>query len=664
MAQDEFGGELVVDEFGGTPAFGGPLGGGGFGAPSPPADILTGELRGRGTLPELGSLAGVPGAATIAAGFFTTPDESARADILTKNIPGVDFDKDEFDNTVVLLPDGRSAFLNAPGLSVQDFTDLGSGIVKFLPTAKFARGGLSLATRILRGGAAAGATSIVEDVAAIPQGSQQPIDPTRAGITALAGGGAEVLAPLLGPAQAAVPAATRQGRVQLTRGQRTGDPTQIAREQRIRGEAGTGGDILRSVELEQRQQARNVIAEIQEDIAAAGGRRPIPPEKVGTEEIVQEVTDQAGALLNSIDDAFNAVRGTNATISREGLGTLGNAKRVLAEKGIEPDPILFPATLKALNKIDELVGKGATVKTMGELEQTRRIINTLQGAAKTRSDRLGVGLLKKRFDQFLDDAFDNALFTGDEAALDLIKKARGLRTEFRKRFQETTRRTRSGKIVPDPGGKVVESILERSPTDEAVSNMIFGRGRVFNDNNAVQVVKALRRATGDSSAVDSALQQMALRRIGQKALAGEGFDPKLFVKSFDDAMRESPTLMRELFQFAPNNILPRLRLLRNDAQKLIPPKGASVERISASRKQLGDAWVSLMGALGLGGQLPGIPGGLRGGAIGRQVAGGGRRGAGAARSTQQALQAIDAEVLLPGRPDDLVISSIIAATRQ
>lgn len=648
---------------------------GGFGGRRPifaprSGDILTGAERGRGTLPELGTLTDfVPGGFLdeagavigIAAGFFTTPDEAARADILRKNIPGVDFENDEFDNIVVLLPDGRKAFLNAPGLSVQDFADLGAGIVKFLPAAKFAKVGLSLLTRIIRGGLAAVATSVAEDVAAIPQGSQQGIDITKAGITGVIGGAAEFVAPVLAPARSAASRAAKPGRLDLTRGEASGDTTLLSREAQIRGEAGTGGDILRAQRAEQTKQARSIIDEIQDDIAAAGGRPPIPVAKVGTEEIVEEVTGQAGVLLNSIDDAFDVARGANASLTREGVDALGGIRKTLLERGIEPDPVLFPATMKALERIEGLVGKE---QTLTGLDQARRVVNTLQGTAKTPSDRLGVGLVKKRFDQFLDDAFDNALFTGDEAALELIKKARGLRTEFGRRFQENTRRTRSGKIVPDPGGKAVESILQRSPTDEAVSNMIFGRGRVFNDNNAVQVVKAIRRATGDSPAVDAALQQMALRRIAQKAVRNDGFDPKAFVTSFDDAMKQSPTLMKELFQFAPNNILNRLRLLRNDAQKLILPKGAGPARVSATRKQLGDAWVSLMGALGLGGQLPGIPSGLRGGAIGRQLAGSGRRGVGAARSTQEALESVGGEALLPGRPDDFVISSIIAATRQ
>lgn len=671
---DRFGGVVESDRFGGIFFRGGSGGDRGLFRQAQSADFLTGEERGRGTLPELGSLADVAdsefGDIAIAAGFFTTNDEAARADILRKNVPGIDFANDEFGNAVVLLPDGRSAFLNAPGFSLQDFADLGSNIVKFLPAAKFASAGKTLLSRFFLGGSAAGVTSIAEDVAAIPQGSEQGVNLPRAAITAGIGAGAELLGPVLAGTrltpepvtrtrtpQSFQQAPTEAPRIPLTQSQRAGDVPGILREQQIRTQGGFAGDVLRAGEAEQTAQARTIIAEIEEDIARTGGRPAIQ----GAQDIIDEVTLQSQTLLNSIDDAFAAVGKTNATITRKGLDDLAGIKTVLVREGIEPDPVLFPATKAALDKIDSLFGKEVTSKTLSDIELVRRTIGTLQGASRTPADRFGVGLVKKRLDQWLDDVVDNALFTGDEAALDLIKNARSLRAEFGRRFQENTRRTRSGKIIADPGGKVVESILTRSPTDEAVVNMIFGRGRLFNDNNAVRVVKSLKSAAGNAPSVDAALQQLALRRIGQKALVDEGFDPKLFVSNFDNAFKKSPALMRELF---PPDILKRLRTFRNDASKIVPPKGASAATISASRRQARNLWVSTMGGLGLAGKLPFVGSGLRAGLIGQQIGRSGQNVKSAISDANFALNTLGAEATLPGRPADSIIASIIAATRQ
>ena len=71
-----------------------------------------------------------------------------------------------------------------------------SEVAKFVPAARLAAGG-SLLWSVLKGGAASGTTSVAEDVAAGQLGSEQGIDPVRAGINVVAGGSAELAAPFV-----------------------------------------------------------------------------------------------------------------------------------------------------------------------------------------------------------------------------------------------------------------------------------------------------------------------------------------------------------------------------------------------------------------------------------------------------------------------------------
>ena len=655
-----------------------------------------------GSLPEFGARSdlGFVTGAKLGLNFFITPNEESRINLITKQIPGTKFKQDKFNNTIVVTPDGVESFLNAPGFSLQDFADFASETVKFTPSAKIASLGARLATRVALGSVGAGVTSVVEDVAADLQGADTGIDFVRAGLTALAGGGAELAAPAISgvirffkskPNLFLKGALTAKGRdfvkrqgfdpdnisdklaeavtskkvspeadvfdFPLTKGQASEDSVQLAREQALRVRGDAAGGIVRSFDEIQAQRAKEIIEEIDAGLAK---KFPVESTAQGGQVIREQVEKQSSDLLVAIDDAYNVAGEVGASLDRKGLDTLGDVGDFLIEQGFEVDETLFPAAAKSLAKLGELKGGNITLKTLNQLDTVRKVLGVNVSAARSKGDFRAASLIKKRFDQFLDDAVDNSLFDGDDAALELLKKARGLRAEFGRRFQESTRRTRSGKLIQDPGGKVVESIIERSPTDENVVNMIFGRSKLFNDNNALKAVQAIKRATNNSADVDAVLKQLALRRISATSLQGGGFNPKKFVPSFKEAMEKSPALMREIFT---KDELIKLSEFRRLANKTIIP-GKLFKPTSNASGQLKKAFVSLIGALGLGGQLPLLPGGLRGGAIGRQAATSLTAGLSTRRAKSAAFKAVSGvPSLLPGRPNNFIIAATIAATR-
>jgi hypothetical protein len=120
-----------------------------------------------------------------ALGQFMSTSDPQRVDILKKQFPQLGFDVDAKGNVVIDHPEQGKFMLNTPGASGRDAMDVAEGIVQYYPAA---RGALGLkapaAVKIATGGAGAGATSVGLDLAAGAFGSEQGVDPWKAGAAA------------------------------------------------------------------------------------------------------------------------------------------------------------------------------------------------------------------------------------------------------------------------------------------------------------------------------------------------------------------------------------------------------------------------------------------------------------------------------------------------
>lgn len=132
-------------------------------------------------LPELQSLfapetgTGFLNELKIGAGLASTFDPEARKDIIKNAIPDVTFEEFE-GTTVVNLPNGEKAVINAPGLSTSDIAAGIAQALAFIPSGQLASFGRSLAQRAGIGAAASGATEAALQAGAQALGSEQEID--------------------------------------------------------------------------------------------------------------------------------------------------------------------------------------------------------------------------------------------------------------------------------------------------------------------------------------------------------------------------------------------------------------------------------------------------------------------------------------------------------
>lgn len=114
-----------------------------------------------------------------------TPDPEAQFDILSKAIPGLERFDDEHGNIMLKAPGMKEfAYLNKPGVSRRDMTEIGAQTIATLPAAGVAAKGISTLGRIGYGMLGMGTASVAQDVAAGAAGSEQGVDPGRAAISA------------------------------------------------------------------------------------------------------------------------------------------------------------------------------------------------------------------------------------------------------------------------------------------------------------------------------------------------------------------------------------------------------------------------------------------------------------------------------------------------
>lgn len=133
----------------------------------------------------------------LALGYLTTPDEKARADIIRKVLPGAVITQDPNNGRLVVSYKGEVGYIDKPGVTLSGIFDSIAQVAKFLPAGRFASGGGNLLSQIGRAVFGGATTSVAEDVAAIPQGSEQGVSPERAAITGIASGTGQALSPLV-----------------------------------------------------------------------------------------------------------------------------------------------------------------------------------------------------------------------------------------------------------------------------------------------------------------------------------------------------------------------------------------------------------------------------------------------------------------------------------
>lgn len=556
----------------------------------------------------------------MAGAYATSVEPEQIADIAVDTLPGATRHADKFGNVMIAWK-GKDYYVNKPGVSEADMFQLAAMVAAYAPAAKLGAVGKSLLVRMGIVGGGSGATSVGMDVASGALGSEQGVSGTRAAIATAAGGAFEALSPLavkawrfvfgnpklfdpatqtltkrgeeaarasgLDPAQmddvvrrmfaeeaeeavtgAAARTSGKEFDIPMTRGQATGEYGQLGREEATRhGAYGEkAGAIVREFDEAQQAAMREARGGIQARVGG-GEARIATPQEAG-ETVAAGLARREEASGQLVREAYDEAAEYSAKLTPEGIK--GLTRRLgQAVKDFAPDAELHPATVRTLKRIGRLerqvpkrVKSGAPnfKVELKRIENERKIIGNAIGSAKNPSDRAALTRIKREYDTWLDDVFDNALFEGDDAALAALKSARAKRYEHGQLYEP--------RGPKDEAGKVIQKILVGDRSPEQVMNYVFGRGRLGDKDVSVQLLGRLKAVFGDDSAEWLTLREAGWLKLS-KEISVQTFSPTKYRNNLNRVMETNRTLMEELF---PADQLAMFGRFRDEVMRTVTPE--------------------------------------------------------------------------------------------
>jgi hypothetical protein len=154
--------------------------------------------------------------------------------------------------------------------------------------------------------------------------------------------------------------------------------------------------------------------------------------------------------------------------------------------------------------------KPAAVSLEG-LERIRQMVNRAKANPGTQ-DATTLIDLKRAFDDWLEETVDQSLYSGDPAAFETLKKARGLWSQYL-----GMTRPKKG----DDAGLLISKMATQEVTPVEVSNWLFGASNVGGAGRPVRLVNRIADMFGPDSDEMSTLRQAMWLRL---TFAPEGKD--------------------------------------------------------------------------------------------------------------------------------------------
>lgn len=384
------------------------------------------------------------------------------------------------------------------------------------------------------------------------------------------------------PDVAVAKALTERHGIPYTTGQQSQEFRQLGTEEGLRhGTFGAPGQgALRSFGETQKEAMEEAAKKVQGTLGKAG----VKTEAQAGDVLQQGLSREVGRIESRIDDAYALAGGSQANIKNpESFKSLAKTIGDVADE-FDVDAELYPATTKILKTLRGLVPKvkepplsrmtGIKPKpshktTIRELEVIRRRVNHQIQAAKNPADAKAARMIKGKLDDWMDEAIDNALFEGDDEALELLKQARLTRVEKRMKFEQQT--------PHDKAGPIIQRMVMENPTPEQMVNWLYGMGKLGSRETSAGVAKRLKDIFPKGSLEWDALREAAFLRLTRDK-AGNMLSPNIIKKNLNEALNRNPTLTKTLYNDDEIKLLKELneslRRTTTPPEGMNPPKTA------------------------------------------------------------------------------------------
>ncbi len=443
--------------------------------------------------------------------------------------------------------------------------------------------------------------------------------------------------------------------VPLSRGQSTGNFAQIAREEAMRSDAlGEGaGRVMRAFDQEVQAPRLQSAAE---DVATRQlpEGAPVPSSTQEAAGVVGEgIRGRSREARQAVSESFEALQDATTaspvTFSGEGFLQFGaRAVGRIVEEGFETAANVAPVVHRAISEIEKIAKLVTTPaqrsgpgflsgasgspaqqafnpRTFTQMRTLRRQLTRWRESVRNTdpSQAAALRMIKEDLDDFIFNAADNGLMSGDPAVLRLMREANQGRSQLRELFE------RSGRF--DDIGPLMERITRGGATNVEIGNWLIGAGKVGQSGRAVRFVGRARRVFGEESAEFGSIRAGAVRQLmfanrgGGDVLLG----PQAIARNLDDYLRgPGREYSRELHTAEQ---IAELIHFRELVGRLIPPGRATNPSGTAGAvsRMIQESFSRLAGLVGFqaGGPLAGVAAQQASTVIGR------------ARGTARALQA-------------------------
>lgn len=314
-----------------------------------------------------------------------------------------------------------------------------------------------------------------------------------------------------------LPASAREGvqaaeefGIPLTRGQATGDiPSQAFEEA---GRHGAKGPLAERILNNQAKVADEAVENARQAIQTDLGGEAVDSVYEAGERTVEGLRARATQLKTDAQKAYDAADAAGVEIAADAVRDVPNFLRsALDAEDVVVDPTLHPAATIALKRADDFITKMQSTDgdvlavSLQGLDQLRRVLNANRGAPGSDDARV-VRQIKTAYDGWVERAVDGALFSGDEAGLTALKKARGLWSQYKSLTSAQT---------GDDAGGVIAKMVKMDVDPVEATNWLLGVAKTGASGRAVRVVKRLKQELGANSEPMQTLRQSMWLKLTQ-----------------------------------------------------------------------------------------------------------------------------------------------------
>lgn len=361
--------------------------------------------------------------------------------------------------------------------------------------------------------------------------------------------------------------------VPLTKGQGSGELAQLTKEEAIRQGQGSGSNIMRNFDARQRE----AITGVADTIGQGLGKNPESMPGM----VVQAIQNKVAFHKDQAASFYEIAKDGNAVVSADAVRSIpAVVDQSLKDAAVTVDPQLTPAANKAMQFIADVANlpaepkapnasfgsgyspegttvggnRGALRPTAGVgagpvngnvdgvsldgLEQLRKQIIGL-GDGTNDTDRRALRAIKKSLDVWTQHAIDNALISGDDAALEAYQKARAASHDY---LSITS--PREGDTV----GATIAKLQNGDATAEEVANWLYGADVANPTLDAPKVASRVKSLVGPDSPEWNAVRASAWERLvkDQKSATGEPLSNAMMAKRIETFLNAKGTSLSKV----------------------------------------------------------------------------------------------------------------------